>query len=109
MYSLFMIPKKSVFQLKEREGPWGVGMALAGVAVITAPPRTLLPPSLHDQPPVEQFFPFAGKSRLTDRLEEADTERMLAKLKISITSLHQESKNKKTADVTVQNLKIKLR
>ena len=92
MYSLFTIPKKSVFQLKEREGPWGVGMALAGVAVITAPAWTLLPPSLHDQPPVEQFFPFAGKSRLTDGLEEADTEKMLSKLKICITLLHQESK-----------------
>ena len=89
MYSLFTIPKKVSSNRTQREGSWGVGMALAGVAVITALARTLMPPSLHDQPPVEQFFPLAGKSRLTDLLEEINTQvRMLSKLKICIILSH---------------------
>ena len=50
-------PKKSVFQLKEGEGPWGVGMALAGVAVITAPAWTLLPPRSMTNPLLSSFSP----------------------------------------------------
>ena len=68
MYSLFTSQKKSVFQLKQRLGPWVVGMAAHGVCHNGPPPppstlSTLLSRCLLPLHPC-QFFGIGGKSSL---------------------------------------------
>ena len=80
--TVYLRARKGVFQLNQREGPRGVGMALgSGVPVITILCNVITALPIHlpmTNPPVGQFFPFGGKSRLTDgRLEESITEKML--------------------------------